>query len=105
MNAISVLPMHPDSPHPHPRVIYAHFNPVMCDCKHSWLKRYLTNETFDVGKKVHMTHCIEPVWNKSIEIVNEPDMMFMCDTECPPADFTSNVIRQTDAINQILTQV
>ena len=30
-----------------------------------------------------MTHCIEPVWNKSIEIVTAPDLMFMCDTECP----------------------
>ena len=83
MNAISVLPVHPDSPHPHPRVIHAHFNPVMCDCKHSWLKQYLTNETLDAEKHVHMTHCIEPVWNKSIEIITAPAMMFMCDTVCP----------------------
>ena len=81
-NAIHTLPAI-DKYISSPSALVAQFNPIMCSCNMTWLKRYLNKEASDREKEIHVTHCMEPVWNKSMDIVTVPNFMFMCKTQCP----------------------
>ena len=82
-NAIHTVPfLIPDMFYP--SVLDVEFNPVKCNCQMLWLKFYLLyKETSKRENEILVTTCMEPLWNTSMDIVTVPNIMFMCDTECP----------------------
>ena len=83
-NAVHIVPLLVPDIWSYPRVIDVQINPIICNCQMSWLKLYLLHkEAHKRENEILVTTCMEPLWNTSMDIVTVPNIMFMCDIECP----------------------
>ena len=67
---------------PYPNILDIRYNQLICDCKLLWLEHYLEEKTLSGENEIHLTHCMDPLWNTSTDILNVPDARFHCDVQC-----------------------
>ena len=60
------------------------FNPLPCDCHLLWLKHHIEKETSASKNEIRLTHCMDALWNTSVELLTTQDFMFTCEQTCSP---------------------
>ena len=81
-NSVYSLPMLNEG-WPYPNIVDIRFNPTWCTCATRWVKQYLEKKTFDTKNEIRVTHCMDLLWNTTLDILKVPESMFLCNVTCP----------------------
>ena len=66
----------------YPNILDIRFNKLLCSCELLWLKHYLEKKSFTRKSEIRLTHCMDTLWNTSMDILTVPDTMFLCEVQC-----------------------
>ena len=77
---VSIPRLYEDSPYP--GILDIQSNPLQCSCQLLWLKHYIEKMTSTSKYKIRVTHCMDALLNTNVELLTEPDFMFMCERGC-----------------------
>ena len=67
---------------PYPSVVDIRFNKIQCNCASLWLKNHLDKKASISKSEIRVTHCLDVLWNTSVELLTVPDSMFICELPC-----------------------